>query len=392
MAYFPRRPLWSAQKSYTKQQTPDASYPDTADSELTDILLADSALASSGWVGWKNESSVQVDLDLGQPRPIGFGQAWLLRRDADGLIQCDTVALYGSNDASSWTPLGSAAPALADNTAGWVEVTATVLGEYRYVRFQVEIDLSAAGDEYVFIGELQVYGYEFGLPAFQSGTTDAGGNLEMLYHLNQPNAADSEPDSSGNSRTLTAVNSPPAATGVFDGGRTSVYDGTARRLRNISTGTIAWGTALTFMCWLNPQSMPSALAYRYAVSFYNNLHWIGWRMGGAGENATWWVKLNNAAAAEILTQTLHGAIPTATWFHLCATYDGSFLRLYVNGNLAGVKAYTTAVGSTYRIFVGGDNSGYYLPDSTVDEVLCFTRCLSEAEIRWHVASRRGSVA
>lgn len=345
-------------------------------------------------MGWKNEATVQVDFDLGQARPIGFGQAWMLRRDADGIIQASSVKLDGSNDGSSWTELGSTTPALSDNTAAWVEVTATVLGEWRYARLEVAVDTSGAGDQYCFLGELQVYGDSFPLPQSASGATDAGASLLTLHHMNEVSTSANEPDYSGNGLTMTASSNPPATTGVFGGARRSIYElSTTKRFANTATGTIAWGTGLTWMLWISiPGSLPGTAAYRRAIETYSNLHWLGWNVSGTGAPALWQGRLNNTTAASVDSPAEQGSLATTTWYHLAMTYDGSSVRLYVNGNLVAVKAYTTAAGSTTRLFMGGDNSNFYLPDADLDEVMTFTRTLSEAEIRWHAMHRRNLVS
>ncbi len=385
MALWPRRPLWSALKSYTKQQAPDATVPDTADAELTDLLLPTSAKADASWVGW-DESPVQVDVDLGRARQVAFCQAWMLRRDADNIGQATSLTVYGSNNAVDWTNLGSVAPALGDNTAAWVEVACTTLGEWRYVRFEV-----VTASTWIYIGELQVYGFEGVFSTCQAGTADAGAGMEFLYHMNKPNAVDNEPDYSGNGRTLTAANAPAAGTGIIAGARRSYYDFMSRVLTCSATGNIAWGTAMTLMFFFKKQQATSAAgALRMAVFLNPGYSVVGWR-APVNNAFRWWVKLNNAAAAEILSPEVQ-TIADLTWYHFAMTYDGTTIRLYINGNLVGTKAYATAVTTSTYLRVGGDNNGYYLPEGWVDELLGFTRVLSEEEIRDHAYRRHGRVA
>lgn len=389
MADWPRRPLWSAEKPYTKQQAPDAGVPDTGDVELTDLLLPPSDKAAAGWVGWKNHAAVQVDVDLGRPRPVGFCQAWMLRRDVDGIPQATSLAVYGSNTGTNWTLLGSAVPGLVNNTAGWVEVTCTTLGEWRYARFEVGVTVS--GDTWIYVGELQVYGHREHGSTAQAGTADAGSGLEFLYHMNMGPTAN-EPDYSGKGRTLTRTNDPPSGAGVLGTSRKSSYEaGTGRLFTNGSTGNIAWGTAMTVMFWLNRAVDVNALAYRMAVFLNPGYTHFGWFCGGAGLNKQWWIRLNNAAAGDLKSPDVQN-IPMNAWYHFAATYDGAHIRLYVNGNLVAKKAYGTAVTTTTYLRIGADNLGYYYPDAWIDEVLGFTRVLSEAEIRHYAYHRHGRVA
>lgn len=382
MADWPRRPLWSAEKTYTKQQAPDVTVPDTSNIELTNLLLPTSAKADASWVGWQ-EATVQVDVDLGRARWIRFCQAWMLRRDADNIGQATSLTIHGSNNAIDWTSLGSVAPALVDNTAGWVEVICTTIGEWQYVRFEV-----ATASTWVYIGEVQAYGFqEYGSTA-QAGTADAGAGLEFLYHMNLAAGAN-EPDYSGKGRTLTRTNDPPSGAGVFGTSRKSSYEGgVGRRFTNSSTGNIVWGTAMTVMFWLSRAVDVNALAYRMAIFLNPGYTHFSWFCGGAGQLKQWWIRLNNAAAADLKSPAVQG-IPMTTWYHFAATYDGTNIRLYINGNLIAKKAYATAVTTSTYLCIGADSSGYYYPDAWIDEVLAFTRVLPEDEIRHHVYHRHG---
>lgn len=385
MALWPRRPLWSADKSYTKQQAPDATVPDTGNIELTDLLLPTSAKADAGWVGW-DEVLVQVDVDLGRPRWIGFCQAWMLRRDADAIGQATSLTIRGSPNGVDWTTLGSAAPALADLTADWVEVVCTILAEWRYVRFEV-----ATASTWVYLGTVQAYGFQEYGPTAQAGPIDAGTACEFLYHMNEAAGVD-EPDYSGKSRTLTRTNDPPSSAGVVGTARKSSYEATiARYFTNAATGNIVWGTALTIMFWLKRAVDVNALAYRAALFVNPPRTYFGWYCGGVGQSKVWWIKLNDAAAGLLYSPAVQ-SIPMDVWYHFAATYNGAYIRMYVNGNLIAKKAYTTAQGTTTYLRIGSNDAGSYLPDSWIDEVLGLTRVLSEEEIRHYAHRRRGRAA
>src|SRR5262249_7873765 len=76
------------------------------------------------------------------------------------------------------------------------------------------------------------------------------------------------------------------------------------------------------------------------------------------------------------------ALPLNTWSHLAETYDGSSLKLYVNGVLVSSRALTgsiTTSGSPLRI---GGNSvwGEYF-NGLIDEVRVYNRALSQGEVQ-----------
>jgi hypothetical protein len=75
-------------------------------------------------------------------------------------------------------------------------------------------------------------------------------------------------------------------------------------------------------------------------------------------------------------------LPLNTWTHLAATYDGTTLRLYVNGNQAGTR---TAPGplltSSGVLRLGGNNIWGEYFKGRLDEIRIYNRALSPAEIQ-----------
>ena len=75
------------------------------------------------------------------------------------------------------------------------------------------------------------------------------------------------------------------------------------------------------------------------------------------------------------------AVPLNTWSHLSATYNGSRLRLYVNGVLRSDKATTTAVpASGNPLKIGGNAVWGEWFAGQIDEVRVYDRVLTAAEI------------
>src|SRR5581483_11362428 len=71
-----------------------------------------------------------------------------------------------------------------------------------------------------------------------------------------------------------------------------------------------------------------------------------------------------------------------TWTHLAGTYDGTTLRLYVNGTQVGTAAKTGGIAvSTNPLQIGGDSIyGQYF-SGVIDEVRIYNRALSVTEIK-----------
>ena len=89
--------------------------------------------------------------------------------------------------------------------------------------------------------------------------------------------------------------------------------------------------------------------------------------------------------------TFNGAVdyfasPTAlavnTWSHVAVTWDGSIMRLYINGVEAASKSRTGTLQSTTTPLRIGNNSPYgEFFVGLIDEVRIYNRALSSAEIQ-----------
>jgi hypothetical protein len=83
-----------------------------------------------------------------------------------------------------------------------------------------------------------------------------------------------------------------------------------------------------------------------------------------------------------------GASPLAlnTWTHLAATYDGSMLRLYVNGVQVGSQAMTgSLVTSTGVLGIGGNGVWGEYFQGQIDEIRIYNRALTPAQIQADMA-------
>jgi hypothetical protein len=75
-----------------------------------------------------------------------------------------------------------------------------------------------------------------------------------------------------------------------------------------------------------------------------------------------------------------------TWTHLAGTYDGTALRLYVNGALVATFAQTGSMtATTGALRIGGDFSNEFFT-GLIDEVRVYNRALSQTEIQTDMAT------
>jgi hypothetical protein len=76
------------------------------------------------------------------------------------------------------------------------------------------------------------------------------------------------------------------------------------------------------------------------------------------------------------------ALPLATWTHLAGTFDGSTLRLYVNGTQVATRALTGSLAaSTEALSIGGNAVWGEWFQGRIDEVRVYSRVLTAADIQ-----------
>ena len=74
-------------------------------------------------------------------------------------------------------------------------------------------------------------------------------------------------------------------------------------------------------------------------------------------------------------------ISTNVWYHAVGTYNGSEVRLYLNGALNNKASYSASIGTNNLPLEIGSYDGIYKLNGLVDEVMIFNRALTASEIQ-----------
>ncbi|HEY2479284.1 MAG TPA: LamG domain-containing protein [Solirubrobacterales bacterium] len=75
-----------------------------------------------------------------------------------------------------------------------------------------------------------------------------------------------------------------------------------------------------------------------------------------------------------------GAAPKDVWTHIAATFDGAYLRLYVDGELVATTAASPLEASDGELWIGGNDIWNEFFDGRIDEVRIYDRALNVAEV------------
>jgi len=159
----------------------------------------------------------------------------------------------------------------------------------------------------------------------------------------------------------------------FDGAGDYVDCGGGRSLGDLNT----WADitdAMTVAAWVNIPTVPTL--WMAIVTKGDS----AWRFL-TNENQR---KFAFAVTDHPQLQTVFGNIevPTGEWQHVCGTYDGRTISLYVNGALDVTKAYNGVITTNaHNVYIGENEgaTGRYF-NGLIDDVVIFDHALSEDEI------------
>jgi glucose/arabinose dehydrogenase len=193
-------------------------------------------------------------------------------------------------------------------------------------------------------------------------------------------------DASGNSLTGTISGATWTTAGKF--GSALSFDGVNDWVTVADANALDLTTSMTLEAWVFPTALGSS--WRNVI--------IKERPGGevynlyANTDTSVPAAYVVPASAPSTTFDARGTaqLPVNTWSHLAATYDGSTLRLYINGAQVGSRVGAGAlITSTGALRVGGNSLwGEYFA-GRIDEVRVYSRALSAAEIQADMNSAQG---
>lgn len=210
-------------------------------------------------------------------------------------------------------------------------------------------------------------------------------------------------DVSGNGNTGTLQNTP--ITGVAGKiGQSMIFNGTDSAAGTYvsipSVASLQSFTALTICAWVNVTAYDATDGGTIIGKFTNAT------VGGALTDpyALWELFVNttgdvsfgvsNGVAGNRSLVTSAIVIGTGKWHHTCGDWDGTTMRIYIDGKVdANTLARSTAVGSnTVVVRIGGIMAASFFDDfnGSLDDVRVYNRALSVAEIAQLYQSTSGN--
>jgi phosphodiesterase/alkaline phosphatase D-like protein len=189
-------------------------------------------------------------------------------------------------------------------------------------------------------------------------------------------------DASGNGNNATLQQGASFASGHL--GNAVAFDGNDDY---VDAGSLdVTGQALTLSTWINPAQFTGR--YRdnrilsKATTDDEQDHY--WMLSGIkqGDDTVLRFRLKAGGVTTTLIADT-GDIPLNQWSHVTATYDGSTMRLYLNGEEVGSTAKSGEISTNpnVNVRIGSNPSGYGPWNGHIDDVRIYSRALSASEIR-----------
>ena len=218
----------------------------------------------------------------------------------------------------------------------------------------------------------QAYSANFNL------VSSAPAGLVAAYNFNEGNFGTLyDVSGHGNHGTLEG----PIWTGTGKYGGALSFDGINDVVTVNDADSLDFTTGFSLEAWVNPTSA-------------GNWSSVLFKQGPQGMNYSLYANNGtNKPVAQVYLSNAEqnapgtGPVPLNTWTHLAATYDGTTLRLYANGVLAGSKAISGSLLNTPNpLTIGGNAVWSEFFQGQIDEVRLYNRALTATEIQNDMAT------
>ena len=181
-------------------------------------------------------------------------------------------------------------------------------------------------------------------------------------------------DVSGHNNTGTISNATWAAAGKY--GSAMSFNGANAWVTIPDSSSLDFTNGMTLEAWVKPTELGGswrAVLVKEQPGFLNYALYA--HDGGPGPSGHVFVGGEDRYFSG-------SVVPTNTWTHLAATYDGTAVRLYVNGAVATTLPVSGSISpSSDPLRIGGDSVWPEWFSGLIDEVRAYNRALSPAEIQ-----------
>ena len=187
-------------------------------------------------------------------------------------------------------------------------------------------------------------------------------------------------DQSGNGLNGTITGATHTTTGKF--GNDLTFNGTSNLVSVADNAKLDLTTGMTLEAWVNPSTLSGLWR---TVGIKENTGALVYSLYAGNDTNT--ASGHVSTPAESDTRSAANAVPLNAWTHLATTYDGSSLKIYVNGVLASSKAVTGSMpNSSGALKLGGNSVWGEWFKGQLDEIRLYSRALTAGQIQTDMAT------
>lgn len=396
--------------------TPDTGAPTISNAQATNVT------GTAATINWTTDETSDTQVEYGTTTAYGSSTTLntsLVTAHSQTLSSLDPGTLYHyrvksrdgagnlatSGDYTFTTPtpdsqaptINMTAPVNGGTVSGVVNVTANATDNIGVAGVQFKLDGTNIGSE----DTTNPYGISWSSLSASNGShtltavaRDASGNsttsspvtitvnntggsgLVAAYGFNEGTGS-TVTDKTGNGNNGSIFQATWYTTGKY--GKALAFDGSNDYVSVPDSNSLDLSTGLTLEAWVRPTS---SSGWR-TVMMKENGSELAYAMYSR-ENTnrpSGWIRTNPTSGSSKSVAGTSG-LALNTWTHLTTTYDGSNLRLYVNGSLVRTQATTGTLYSSSNPLKFGGNAvwGEYFAGQ-LDEIRIYNRSLNQTEIQ-----------
>ncbi len=188
-------------------------------------------------------------------------------------------------------------------------------------------------------------------------------------------------DGNGNDQSGQGNHGSPVGSTSYVAGRISsalLLSSSSSRLEVPDNNSLDMTGAITISAWIRPQSSGT----QYVISKKGKSSIDGYELSLSNKGKVF-VRFNEDSSGNSYRVDSSTKYPTngQTWMHVVATYDGTTIKLYINGELQGSKNASFQIATNdLPLSIGSGQDGYRGMTGAIDDVRIYSRALNDAEV------------